>query len=74
VHGSLGLVCLTSSCFSSGLLFSVGVFASGFCYVCVCAWLGAFSFLWEREKKCVTNVKDVQVGKPVWRVPLFICI
>jgi len=33
-----GLVCLTSSGFSSGLLFSVGVFlASGIHCVCVCA-------------------------------------
>ena len=42
-----GLVCLTSSGFSSGLLFTVGGFlASGFHCVCVCvcarAWLGAF--------------------------------
>ena len=33
-----GFVCLTSSGFSSGLLFSVGVFlASGFHCVCACA-------------------------------------
>jgi len=40
-----GLVCTTSSGFSSVLLFSVGGFfflASGFHCLCVCAWLGAF--------------------------------
>jgi len=28
--------------------------------MCVCAWLGAFSFLWERENKCVTNVNPTK--------------
>ena len=38
-----GLVCLTSSGFSSGLFFSVGFFSvSGFHCVCVCAWLDVF--------------------------------
>jgi len=39
-----GLVCLTSSGFSSGWLFSVGVFWPQVSIVCVCvrAWLGAF--------------------------------
>jgi len=43
VHGFVGLVCLMSSCSSSGLLFSAGIF-------CVqgsvmCAWLDAYGFM-----------------------------
>ena len=34
-----GLVCSASSGFSSGLLFSVGVFGLGF-PLCVCVWVG----------------------------------
>jgi len=49
-----GLVCWTSSGFSSGLLFSVGVLlASGIHYVCVCV--------------CVCVV-SVCVGRCVWCV------
>jgi len=46
------LVCLTSSGFSSGLLFSVGVFwpqVSIVC-VCVCVLLGAFGVSTEEKK------------------------
>jgi len=77
-----GLVCLTSSGFSSGLLFSVGVFwpqVSIVCVsvcvcVCVCAraraWLGAFGVS-TGEKNILTNVKVCRVGKLIWRVSLF---
>ena len=37
-----GLVCSKSSGFSSGLLFSVGVFWPQVSIVCARAWLGAF--------------------------------
>ena len=38
--------------------------------MCVCvAWCIWFSM--GERKKCVTNVKDVEVGKPIWRVPLY---
>ena len=67
-----GLVCLTSSGFSSGLLFSVGVFlASGFhcvcVYVCVCVRARARSlahlvYLQER-KNFLTNEKECREGK-----------
>ena len=68
-----GLVCLTSSGFSSGLLFSVGYFlASGFhcvcVYVCVCVcvcecvWLrarGLAHLVYLQEKKNIlTHVKE----------------
>ena len=52
-----GVVCLTSSGFSSGLLFSVGVFwpqVSILCVcvcVCVCALLGAFGVSTGDTKK-----------------------
>ena len=69
-----GLVCSTSSGFSLGMLFSVGVFwpqVSIVCVcVCVCAWLGAFG-LSTGEKKNLTNVKECREGKLIWRVSLF---
>ena len=53
-----GLVYLTSSGFSSGLLFSVGVFGLRFSLlVYACAWFGAFGVS-TGEKNILTNVKE----------------
>ena len=51
----MGLVCLTSSRSSSGLLFSAGGFSlsPGFRYACVCLALAHFVF-YVTENKCVT--------------------
>ena len=70
------LVFLKSSRFSSWVIVLGGGFLPPVSVMCVCvrSRLGAFGFLWERGKKCVTNVKDVEVGKPIWHVPMFICI
>ena len=57
-----GLVCLTSSGFSSGGLFSVGAFWPQVSIVCVCAWLGAFSVS-TGEKNILTNVKECREGQ-----------
>jgi len=70
-----GLACLTYSGFSSGLLFSVGVFlASSFHCVCVCvcicvcmAGLAHLVYLQER-KNILTNVKECREDKLIWRV------
>jgi len=68
-----GLVCLTSSGFSSGLLFSVGGFlASGFHCVCVCARVAwRIWCIYRREKNILRNVKECREGKLIWRVSLF---
>jgi len=64
-----GLVCLTSSGFSSGLLFSVGVFWPQISIVCVCvcvcvrAWLGAFGvYMILFEQNC-NNLKMTAIGR-----------
>jgi len=73
-----GLVCSTFSGFSSGLLFSVGVFGLMFplCVcVCVCACVcvvGRILYFYRREKDILTHVKICSEGKPIWRVSLFI--
>jgi len=67
-----GLVSLTSSPCSSGLLFSAGDWSASRVLLCVrVRRLGAFGVQWERENKCV---KNVEMGKPMRCVPLFICI
>jgi len=70
-----GLVCLTSSGFSSMLLFSVGVFWPQVSIVCVCVCvcargLAKLVYLQER-KNILTNVKECREGKLIWRVSLF---
>ena len=53
--GFVGLVCLTSSPSSSGLLFSAGVFFASRVPLCLrVRGFGAFGFLWERETIVIT--------------------
>ena len=70
-----GLVCLMSSGFSSGLLFSVVFFCLRY-PLCVCACararapsLAHFVYLQE-SKNILTNEKECREGKLIWRVTL----
>jgi len=65
-----GLVCTTSSGFSSGWLFSMGVLVSGFHCVCARAWLVAFGISTGEEKNILTNVQECREDKLIWCVSL----
>ena len=66
-----GLVCLTSSGFSSGLLFSVGVFWPRVSIVYMCVRSLAHLVYLQERKNILTNVKKCREGKLIWRVSLF---
>ena len=66
-----GLVCSTSSGFSSGLLWSVGVFGLRFpFYVCLCGLV--YLLFVQLRRNILTNMKECTESKPVLRVSLFI--
>jgi len=66
-----GVVCSTSSGFSSGFLFSVGVFGLGFPLFVCARGLAHLVFLQER-KNILPTVKEFREGKPIWRVSFFV--
>jgi hypothetical protein len=75
-----GLVCSTSSGFSSGLLFSVGVFGLRWACVCVCACVGvcvrvparARAHVCARACACVRACVRVCVRARAWRILVYL--
>ena len=71
-----GLVCSTSSGFSSSCCSRWGFLASGVHCVCVCVCVRARSLVHlvflQEEKNILTNVKECREVKSIWRVSLFI--
>ena len=66
-----GLVCLTSSGFSS-VFFSVGFFWPQVSIVCVCARVAwRIWCIYRREKNILTNEKECREGKLIRCVSLF---
>jgi len=64
-----GLVCLTSSGFSSVLFFSVGGFFGLRYPLCACVLRSLAHLVYLQERKNIlTNEKECREGKLIWRV------